>query len=239
MDITEEQFSTLNDSQKSAFVKSTKDPTVYTMTEKLITKDDLDAIKTAKEHEVENSKAIKAELVALKEKNEALATTDGRNKEQLAEIEKQYQDKISNLEKEAKDRIEAANERIKKMSHDELTTKLSVDLAGENAEVIAPHIHKRLQAELGSDGKVSVKVLDAEGDLTISSPDDLKEEFLANAKFAPILVGSKAAGGGAPEPSLGGGAPSEEPNLAKDANALKARVEARIKNGPVVRPNRQ
>jgi len=82
--------------------------------------------------------------------------------------------------------------------------KLAADLAlPGHADLLLPHIKGRLKTEV-RDGKPVVKVLDAEGNPSAMSIDDLRKEIKANDLFAPILSGSKANGAGGAGKSDGG-----------------------------------
>lgn len=70
--------------------------------------------------------------------------------------------------------------------------KIAAELAdGSNAEILSEFISRRLQ--MTEDG---LKVLDQSGNLTVSSIDDLKNEFQNDAKFKALVRGTKASGGG-------------------------------------------
>lgn len=78
--------------------------------------------------------------------------------------------------------------------------KLAVTLAdGDNADLLADYIEKRIKYT--TDG---LKILDAQGNPTISNLDDLKREFESSTRFKALLRGSKASGGGAPGSNGGG-----------------------------------
>lgn len=71
--------------------------------------------------------------------------------------------------------------------------RLASELAdGVNAELLSEFISKRIKYT--DDG---IKVLDSNGDLTVSSLDDLKQEFEASDKYKSLLRGNKSSGGGA------------------------------------------
>lgn len=71
--------------------------------------------------------------------------------------------------------------------------KMAADIAdGSNAEIMADYIAKRLKYT--DDG---VKVLDASGELTVSSLDDLKAEFKTSPRFQSLVRGNQASGSGA------------------------------------------
>ena len=64
---------------------------------------------------------------------------------------------------------------------------------GFNVGILADIIEKRLSYK--EDGEL--KVLDASGDLTVSTLDDLEKEFSADERFKSLLKGIQASGGGA------------------------------------------
>lgn len=80
-------------------------------------------------------------------------------------------------------------------------TKISTAIAdGENAEILSEFVQRRLKIVDGQ-----VKVTDAEGNLTIASLDDLAKEFQQAPRYASLVRGSQANGGGAAG-GKGGGA---------------------------------
>jgi hypothetical protein len=80
--------------------------------------------------------------------------------------------------------------------------RIAAELAdGSNAELLSDFISRRLKYH--EDG---VKVTDAQGNLTVSSLDDLKAEFKNNPKYSALLKGNQSSGGGASGGSNSGGA---------------------------------
>lgn len=68
-----------------------------------------------------------------------------------------------------------------------------------------PMIRSRLKSEI-SNGVATTRVLDKNGQLSAMSVDDLKNEFKADAAYAPVLVGGKGSGaGGGKEDGKGAG----------------------------------
>jgi hypothetical protein len=71
--------------------------------------------------------------------------------------------------------------------------KIATGLAdGPNAEILSDIIGKRLKHT-----DEGIKVLDASGNLTVSTVDDLATEFKNNERFASLLKGNQSGGGGA------------------------------------------
>lgn len=72
--------------------------------------------------------------------------------------------------------------------------KVATELAdGANAELLSEFIAKRIKY-VDND----IKVLDSTGQLTVSTLEELKNEFQGNEKFKALIRGSKSSGGGAP-----------------------------------------
>lgn len=71
--------------------------------------------------------------------------------------------------------------------------KLATELAdGYNAELLSEHIAKRLKYV-----NDELKVTDENGELTVSTMDDLKSIFKNNDRYASLLKGNQSNGGGA------------------------------------------
>jgi hypothetical protein len=80
-------------------------------------------------------------------------------------------------------------------------SKVSSSIAdGENAEILAEFVQRRLKIVEGQ-----VKVTDAAGNLTIATLEDLAKEFQQAPRYAALVRGTQANGGGATG-GKGGGA---------------------------------
>jgi len=199
--------------------------------------DDGAELKTAKDRE--KKRADKAEADArvladkikeLEEEKDELSNKgkDGLDAAGVTKLKAQHAAAIAAEQKKLTDLTNGIN--------DALTNEAATRLAGDIStvpELLAPVIKQRLQVEL-VDGKPTVRVLDADGNITTGKLEDLQKEIVANAKFAPIIQASKASGGGASGSSKGGGAagkklsemtPLEE---ATYANANPAEYQARL-----------
>lgn len=75
----------------------------------------------------------------------------------------------------------------------ELATQLAVP---GSANVLLPHIESRLSMEI-KDGRAVAVVMDMAGKPSALTVEELGKEIANNAAFAPLIVASNAAGGGA------------------------------------------
>lgn len=96
---------------------------------------------------------------------------------------------------------------------------------GANVKILSKFIIERLKFDSGE-----VKVTDSNGNLTVSSLDDLKKEFANNEDFKSLLVGSKASGSGAAKGNIGGAGKIEMPRAEFDALNIGAKHKF-IKSG--------
>jgi hypothetical protein len=98
------------------------------------------------------------------------------------EQRKQFQTELEKL------KTGIAKEKVKGASR-----KLAADLAdGHNIELLSEFIERRLRFD--SD---DIKVLNNNGELTVSTLENLRDEIKADARYKSLIRGSQASGGGA------------------------------------------
>lgn len=106
--------------------------------------------------------------------------------EQLFKSSEQQREKSDNQYSELLGKIATDKQKAEAM-------RISIQLAdGDNAELLSQFIAPRLKYT--DDG---VKILDINGQLTVSTIDDLKAEFQNNARYSALLKGNQSSGGGA------------------------------------------
>lgn len=157
------------------------------------------AMKSKLDELLDETKKAKAERKAAEEaaRNEA---------EELAAKKGDYESLLKTAQ-ERQAETEAQLEALRKSMADEKRkaegTKLSATLAeGDNVALLAEFVTRRLRVD--EDG--SVKVTDQDGNLTVSSLEDLGKEFSSDPRYASLLKGNQASGGGAAGGAGGGGA---------------------------------
>ena len=159
----------------------------------------------------EQFQALQSEIERLRKHNETLlaekkAETEKRRAEQAEKdkqaeelarkkgdfetLEAQYKDKIAGLEKQLADQIAERNADLIKTQSVKIASQLSS--SAHNQEILQMLIEKRLTVENGV-----VKVTDGNGNLTISSVDELVADFKNSGKFDSLIDGTKASGTGA------------------------------------------
>lgn len=166
--------------------------------------------------------ALRKEFDAVKAKNDELLSEAKKAKQarrdaedhartsaeealkKAGDFESLYKSSLSELEKTKND-FEGLKGNIATEKRNNAAMKLATELAeGPNAELLSEFISKRLRYT-----DEGVKVTDINGELTVSSLDDLKREFQSSDKFASLLRGNQASGGGAAGGKQGGGAAKE------------------------------
>lgn len=116
------------------------------------------------------------------------------------EYEQLYTSSQQALEQE-RTRLAELTASIERRDLTSAASKVSSSIAdGENAEILAEFVQRRLKIVDGQ-----VKVTDAAGNLTIATLEDLAKEFQQAPRYAALVRGTQANGGGAAG-GKGGGA---------------------------------
>lgn len=166
--------------------------------------EDTGALKRAKDHEKQarkqaelQAKELQDQIEALREKINAGKDDDAKKKGDIEALEKSWQDKLTKREKELLGQIDGLNGNLRALLVDREAVRIASELAVEgSAGILVPHIKSRLGVEQ-KEGQFVTVVNDGEGKPSALTLDELKQEFANNAAFAPVIVGSKASGGGA------------------------------------------
>ena len=108
--------------------------------------------------------------------------------------------------------------------------KIASEIAdGDNADIISDYLSKRLKYT--DDG---IRVLDSSGDLTVSSLDDLKNEFKNSNRWSSLLRGNQSSGGGAPGGKSGGATSNEIKRSEFDKMDATSKSTFCLKGGKVI-----
>lgn len=150
--------------------------------------------------QLESVKNKSDELLSETKKAKQKAREEAEAKEQArlerAKKEGDFEQLLKSSEKQRTELHEQLEALRGKVSSEKIKTeslKLAAELAdGHNAEILSEFIARRLKYT--DDG---LKVLDSNGELTVSRIEDLKNEFTNSEKYRSLLRGNKSSGGGA------------------------------------------
>jgi hypothetical protein len=175
-------------------------------------------LRRAKQRETEGRKAAEKKLAdieaaqAAKDEEARLAKLELAKKTgDVDSLNRSWQEKFDSAlaakDAEYKPALTSMESDLTREMVDRHATSLAASIALPGSEdVLFPHIQRRLRIEI-RDGKRTTVVQDKEGKASAMTMEDLKKEFMADARFAPLLVGSRASGGGSGG-GKGGGATS-------------------------------
>lgn len=168
--------------------------------------EDVSGLKAKNAELLAESKANKAAAKAAKDAADAAALSALEKGGDIEALRKSYDAKLAAREAELNGKLTDYERSINSLTVGQTATSLAAALAiPGSADVLLPHIRGRLSVEY-RDGHPVTVVLDASGKPSAMTVQELQAEFLANPAFAPLLVGSKASGGGAAGGGRSGGA---------------------------------
>jgi hypothetical protein len=186
--LTAAEFAALTDALKEHYKQNGND---Y-----VLDADDAGELQRALERERANVTTLTTQSTALQAEFNAWKDTHARNTGDVATLEASWKKKLKDKEDELGASIKKLQDVISKTLVDERANTLAAKLAGDNAAVLLPHIKSRLKADLTGDVPMT-RVLDATGQLTALTVDELEKEFVANKSFGAIIIGSRASGSAA------------------------------------------
>lgn len=186
---------------------------------------ELAAVKAHKQELLDETKRAKLRAQEAAEEKARLKEASLREKGEFEQLYKSASQREETLRAELKMRDERQAQELTKNAAMKLATQLA---DGHNAELLAEFIQKRLKYT-----DEGLRVLDVHGGVTVSQPDDLKNEFLNSEKFKSLIRGSKATGGGASGTSVGNASASLVDKAVFDTWTPKQKMEFSLKGGRV------
>lgn len=149
-------------------------------------------------------------------------------------LEKSWAEKFTARETELTGEVGTYRGMVEELTAGSTASTICNSIAMEGcAPALMPHVRARLKSEI-VDGKPVTRVLDAQGNISAMTPEDLIKELKATPYLAPLIIGSKAGGAGNPG-SQGNGGNSKEMSRADfdKLDPFKKR-EFSLKGGRVV-----
>ncbi|MFV1943920.1 hypothetical protein VPH49_24280 [Pseudomonas luteola] len=151
----------------------------------------------------------KAEAKKRQEAEEAAkraAEEHARKTGDVEALQRSWEEKHTKALTEKEQTLATLQAQIQALTVGSEANRLASELAVQGtAKALLPHIKSRLSMEI-RDGKPVTVVLDQDGRPSALTLDELKNEFINDPAFAPLIVGSKATGGGAGGSKSGGAA---------------------------------
>lgn len=165
------------------------------------------------EKKTEKDRADKAERDLAKAKQQKAAEEGD-----IDALNASWQEKLDAALAEKDGEIESRDRIIRSTTSKAKAIELATTLAVPgSADVLLPHIEGRVRTEI-KDGEATIVVLGHDGKPSALTLEELGKEIANDKRFAPIIDGSKATGGGA-NGSGGGAAPKAK--AAADMNTTE------------------
>lgn len=165
-------------------------------------------LRRAKQRESERAKAAEAKLKEIEDARKTAEEAARKAAEEAAKksgdvaaLDKSWQEKhtaaLAELEGKFKPLVDKQQSQINRLLIENVATGIASAIAVPgSADVLLPHIRQRLRVA-ERDGELTTVVVDQQGQASAATLAELTKEFQANKAFAPLIVGSKASGGGA------------------------------------------
>lgn len=183
-------------------------------------------LKRAKQHEVNARQDVEKKLKDSGSRIEQLQNEIDEMrrgnipKGDVDKLENSWKEKLSKLQTDKDAQIAARDTTLQEILVD--NKAIAIANAISNApHLMIPHVKARLKAEM-QDGKFVTRVLDKEGKPSALGIEELQKELVADKQFAPIIIQSKASGGGASGSNGGSGAPPTEQKFDEKFDPNKA-----------------
>lgn len=159
-------------------------------------KEDLSGLKNKVDELLREKKAASQKAREAAEEADAARLEAAKKGNDTEALDKSWQEKFNAREVELKKELDALSGTLVKLTSGQTATKIAAEIAVQgSADVLLPHLEKRLKTEFREGSPVTV-VLDKDGKPSAMSVDELKAEFQNSAAFAPLIVGTKANGAG-------------------------------------------
>jgi hypothetical protein len=167
--------------------------------------DDPAELRRARDREKEKATEEKTRAEGLQAKLDALGPDAAAKLKDITSLERSWNEKLTTETGKLNSKLQDRDKFINTLMVDNVAQSMATEIAGDNAAIILPHIHRRLQVEHVDGASPITRVLDANGRPSALSVEDLKKEFKEDKRFAVVVIGSKGSGGGAAGAGAGSG----------------------------------
>lgn len=198
--ISKEEFDELSDNIKEFYEEANgsyvlpleEDDSLKTALQK-----ERDLHKETKNKNEERVRELERQIEEIKQQSEAKHQEKAKENGDFESLLKSSEQKRQEIE----EKYTQLSQQIaqEKLEHEASKIANKIGNTPENAELLAHFIKQRLK--YSDEG---LKVTDEKGNATISTVDELEKEFMESNKFASLVKGSQASGGGATGSGSGG-----------------------------------
>lgn len=191
------------------------------------------ALDRAKAEKVE----MQSQLEELREKQENIDREAARKNKDIDTLEKQWKRDLDAAVNSEREKLTKAHAFIEKQLGHSVAESLAKELTDSHA-LLMPHLKSRIKVNT-ENGDFRTVILDADGNETTGTVEDLAKEFRADKNFSAIMKVSKASGAATqskprsgPVDDGGGKQPDSSPGaLSMDYRALAKQHADRMKEG--------
>ncbi|HEX2242723.1 MAG TPA: hypothetical protein VHK27_05635 [Gammaproteobacteria bacterium] len=146
---------------------------------------------------------LRTQMEGLQARLEELEENKNKKKGDVDALETSYKNKLEEQKKKFEKMIEGLKAQLSRLLVDNVAQAIASEISTKPS-LILPHIKASLQADLDGDEPVT-RVLGKDGKPSATTLAELKQSFIDNEDFAPIIIGSKASGSGAGGNTKGSG----------------------------------
>lgn len=165
-----------------------------------------DEILEEKRAEQEKRRKAEEELAA-KQHDEEKAKAQTR--EEFEKLLDKERERNAAKASELQAKLDATSSQLKDTLVKSTIDTLAVELAGEDAELIKPHIAARIGVE-EVDGKMKISIKGKDGQASTLTVEQLGSEFRGDKMFASVITGRSSSGAGTASKGAGFGASENE-----------------------------
>lgn len=187
--ITKAEFDALPDEQKALY--SAKGDAYQIKVDGM---PDIDAMQAKLDTLLNEAKAAKEAKKKADEESAAAAEKAARTAGDLETIDKSWQSKLDKLTETHNAQLDRYKSQVNNLMINDVAKSIASEAFGKNANLMLPHVLKRLQLEEAEGGEFKTRILDAAGKPSAFTSAELVSEFKANPDYAPVVVTTQAKG---------------------------------------------
>lgn len=161
--------------------------------------EDVAALLRARDHEKANRQAAEEKARAA----EAKLQQAQRDAGDIPSLTRQWNEQFEAQKADFEKKLQARDAQTVAIAVENKAKEIAVAISTA-PELLEGHVAKQLKGEM-RDGRVEVYVVNSQGERSTQTFDQFKEHLKTVEQFKPILIGSRAAGGGANGGGNGGG----------------------------------